>query len=73
MNVPSSGLSDTFGALMALAGVSCAAFGAYRYVVGARALRAANVVPLSDTAAVVGAAFVAVIGLFVAFALPALR
>jgi putative membrane protein len=73
MSVPSSGLSSTFGALMALAGVICAAYGAYRYVIGARALRAGAVSPMPDSAAVAGAVTVALIGIVVAFALPALR
>jgi putative membrane protein len=73
MSVPPSGLSDNFGALMALTGVACAAYGAYRYVVSARALRTDSVAPLSGIAAIVGAAVVAGIGAVVAFALPALR
>jgi len=72
-NVTSTGLSGAFGALMALAGVACAAYGGYRFVVSARALRAGVVVPLSDTAALIGAGVIVVIGLVVAFALPALH
>lgn len=71
--VPSSGLSGTFGAVMAVAGVLCAMYGGYRYVVSARSLRSETVSPLSDTAAVIGSVAIAIIGLVVAFALPALR
>jgi putative membrane protein len=73
MSAPSTGLSSTFGACMALAGVACAAYGGYRYVVSARSLRSGIVAPLSDTAALAGAGVVVLIGLIVAFALPALR
>jgi putative membrane protein len=73
MTIPSAGLSSTFGAWMAIAGVGCGLFGGYRYVVSARALRAGSSAALSDGAAIVGAAVVAVIGLIVAFALPAVR
>jgi pilus assembly protein TadC len=58
---------------MAVTGVLCAMYGGYRYVVSARSLRSETVSPLSDTAAVVGAVAIAVIGLVVAFALPTLR
>jgi putative membrane protein len=73
MKVPPTGYSTVFGALMALVGVACAAYGGYRYVISARSLRAGTVAPLSDNAAIVGAAAVALIGAIVAFALPALR
>jgi putative membrane protein len=73
LNVPSSGLSGTFGALMAIAGGSCAAYGGYRYIASARALRAGNAAPLSDAGAIIGAVLVVAIGIIVAFALPALR
>lgn len=73
VSVPPSGLSSTFGAGMAVAGVACGLFGGYRYVVSARALRAGNAVALSEAGAVVAAVAVAAIGLVVAFALPALR
>jgi putative membrane protein len=73
LTTPPSGISSTFGALMAVAGVACGLFGGYRYVVSARALRAGSTAALSDGGAIVGALVVAVIGLIVAFALPALR
>ena len=73
ISVPAPGASNDFGALMALAGVACAAFGAYRYVVSDRALRADTVSSLPGTAAMVAAGVVVVIGLIVAFALPALH
>lgn len=73
ISVPSPGLSNAFGAWMAMAGVACGLFGGYRYVASARSLRAGKVVALSDAAAVVIAAAVAIIGLIVAFALPALH
>lgn len=73
LKTASSGLSSDFGALMALAGVACAAFGGYRYVVGARALRADAVAPLSDFAALAIITVVVIIGAVVAFALPAFR
>jgi putative membrane protein len=73
VSVPSSGLSSAFGAWMAVAGVACGLFGGYRYVASARALRAGDVAALSIPAAVVIAAVLAIIGGFVAFALPALH
>jgi putative membrane protein len=73
LSVPHSGLSDIFGAFMAVAGGCCALYGGYRYVISARALREGKTAPLSDTAAIVGAALVAAVGSIVAFLLPALR
>lgn len=73
LNVPGSGFSNTFGACMAVAGGCCAVYGGYRYVAGARALRDGKTAPLSDSAAIAGAAVVAVVGSIVAFLLPALR
>lgn len=71
--LPSTGLSTAFGSLMAACGALCGAFGAYRYVVTARALRSGGTSSLSDAAALIGAAVIAVIGLVVAFALPSLH
>jgi putative membrane protein len=73
LNVPASGLSSSFGAWMAGAGVACAGFGGYRYVVSARAIRNGTSAPLSNAAAIASAAIVAIIGMIVAFALPAVR
>ena len=72
LSVPSQGMSSSFGALMAIVGGCCAGFGGYRYVAGARSLRAGNAAPLSESAAVIGALAVTAIGIVVAFALPAL-
>jgi uncharacterized membrane protein YidH (DUF202 family) len=74
LHVPTSGLSSTFGAWMAGAGVACAAFGGYRYVVSARALRAGATAPLSNGGAVISSIGVGIIiGLIVAFALPTVK
>jgi putative membrane protein len=73
ITLPSPGLSSTFGSWMAVAGVACGLYGGYRYVVSARALRAGAIVPLSDTAAIISAVAVALVGITVAFALPSLR
>lgn len=70
LSAPSSGFSSAFGAWMALAGVSFAAYGGYRYIISARSLRSGTVAPLSDGSALIGAAAVVLIGLVVAFALP---
>jgi putative membrane protein len=55
-------MSTAFGTLMALAGVVCAVYGAYRYVVTARALRAGSNAPMPDGAAVVVTLAIAIIG-----------
>lgn len=73
ITLPSTGISTAFGSLMAACGALCGGFGAYRYVVTARALRSGGTSSLSDTAAITGAAVIAVIGLVVAFALPSLH
>jgi putative membrane protein len=70
---PRSGFSEAFGAGMAVAGAICAAYGAYRYVISARSLRSGAVAPLADSAAIAGAFAIVVIGVIVAFALPAIR
>jgi putative membrane protein len=71
--IPSSGMSAAFGAAMGIAGAVVGLYGGYRYVVAARALRRGDVAPLSDGVAIVGAVLVAIIGIVVAVALPAVR
>ena len=71
--IPSSHLSSTFGALMAMAGALCGLYGGYRYVATARALRVGSVSPLPDAAAITVAITIALIGGVVAFVLPGLR
>ena len=73
IHLPSTGISLAFGSLMAAAGTICGVWGAYRYVATARALRSGSTSALSDSAAIVGAAAIAIIGLAVAFALPAMH
>ena len=72
-NVPESGLSAASGSWLALLGVLCAAYGGYRYVVSARALRAGTASSLPAAAAVAGTLAVAVIGLVFALILAPLR
>jgi putative membrane protein len=62
LHEPAPALSTAFGTLMALAGILCAIYGAYRYVVTARALRAETNAPMPDEAAVVVALAIAIIG-----------
>jgi putative membrane protein len=73
ISLPPTGISTAFGSLMAMAGVLCGLWGGYRYVVSARALRSGSVSVLPETAAVIGAVAIAIIGLIVAFALPGLH
>jgi putative membrane protein len=55
-------LSTAFGTLMALGGVVCAIYGAYRYIATGRALRAGTNAPMPDGAAVVFTLAIAIIG-----------
>jgi putative membrane protein len=73
VQLPTTGLSTGLGAVMAAAGIVCGLWGGYRYVVSARALRAGTVSPMSDTVAIVTACAVAIVGVAVAVALPALH
>jgi putative membrane protein len=68
-----SGISIAFGALMALAGVACGAYGRYRYVRTAKSLRAGAVSPMPENAAVAGSVAIGVIGLAVTWAIFATR
>ncbi len=58
---------------MALAGVACAAYGAYRYIATARALRAGTDLPMSDRGAITISAIVAIIGFVVMWTIFAVR
>jgi putative membrane protein len=69
----SPSLSTTFGTVMALAGVACGIYGAYRYVAAARALRAGSVSPMPDASAILIAAIIGVIGLVVTWTLYVFR
>lgn len=69
-----SGFSSTiFGIGMALAGIACAGYGAYRYIATARALRAGENRPMPDAAAFVVSAGIGLIGLVVTLTLLAFR
>lgn len=69
----SGSISSGFGTLMALAGVACALYGAYRYVETARALRANANRPMPDGAAIFVSSIIGVIGAIVTWTLYAFR
>jgi putative membrane protein len=69
----SPAISTVFGTGMALAGVACAAYGAYRYVAVARAIRAGGNAPMPDGAAIAVAGVIALIGAVVMWTLAAFR
>jgi putative membrane protein len=69
----SNATSTVFGAAMALAGVACAAYGAYRYIATARALRAGTNLPMHDRGALTIAGIIGVIGLVVMWTIFAVR
>jgi putative membrane protein len=69
----SPAVSTIFGTAMALAGVACAAYGAYRYVATARAIRAGEGSAMPDRAAAFIAAAIGVIGVVVMWTLFAFR
>jgi putative membrane protein len=66
-------ISTAFGTVMALAGVACAAYGAYRYSATARAIRAGTNAEFPEAGAAVIAGAIAVIGFIVVWALLAVR
>jgi putative membrane protein len=66
-------VSTAFGTLMALAGVACACYGAYRYSATARAIRAGTNAAFPEAGAAVVAGALAVIGFVVVWALLAVR
>lgn len=66
-------MSTIFGTIMALVGVACAAYGAYRYIATARALRAGANATLPDGAAMVIAGTVTIMGFVVMWVLLAVR
>jgi len=66
-------ISIGFGTAMALTGVACAFYGAYRYVATARALRAGKNKTTPDTSAVTIAAAIGIIGFVVMWVLLAVR
>jgi putative membrane protein len=66
-------ISTLFGTVMALAGVACAGYGAYRYIATARALRAGSTASMPDSAAIVIAAIIASIGLIATWTFFAFR
>ena len=69
----SPALSAAFGTTMALAGVACAAYGAYRYISTARAIRAGTTAAMPDSGAISVAGIIAVIGIVVTWTLFAYR
>jgi len=66
-------ISTIFGTAMALVGILCAGYGAYRYVVAARAIRAGTSTAMPDTGAAIIAGVIAVIGLVVVWVLVGVR
>jgi putative membrane protein len=66
-------ISTVFGTGMALAGVACAVYGAYRYVAVARAIRAGGNAPMPDGGAITVAGIIALIGAVVMWTLFAFR
>ena len=73
INQTSPVTSTVFGTAMALAGVACAGYGAYRYVATAKALRAGTNASMPDGSAVFIAAMIGTIGLIVTLTLFAFR
>ncbi len=69
----SPAISTIFGTAMALAGVACAGYGAYRYIASARALRAGTNTAMPDASAIAIAAVIAIIGSIVTWTLFAFR
>jgi putative membrane protein len=65
--------STVFGIAMAIAGIACAAYGAYRYTATIKALRRGNDDPMPATAAGAMAAAIGVIGAVVTATLIAFR
>jgi putative membrane protein len=61
--------STLFGMATALAGIATGAFGAYRYIVSAKAIRAGSSSALPDRAAVISAVVIGAIGLVVTWTL----
>ena len=61
-----SGLSGPLGSSMVIAGIISALYGTYRYVAVNDGLRRGEVVVLTDRAAIVAGAFVAIVALLVA-------
>jgi putative membrane protein len=66
-------ISSIFGTFMAVAGIACALYGAYRYVETARGLRANANRPMPDGTAIVIASIIGVIGAIVTGTLFAFR
>jgi putative membrane protein len=73
IHAASSTMSLAFGTFMALTGVACGGYGAYRYVAGARALRADTVSPMPDGVAVAIGLLIGTIGFIVTWTLYASR
>ena len=73
VRMPAPVESAAFGTTMAVAGIGCAAYGAYRYVATARALRRHTNRPMPDGAAIVIAAGIAAVGAVVTWTLLAFR
>jgi putative membrane protein len=73
LHATSPAISTVFGTSMALSGVGCAAYGAYRYVAVARAIRAGGNAPMPDGAAITVAGIIALIGAVVMWTLLAFR
>jgi len=69
----SPAISTAFGTLMALAGVACAAYGAYRYIATTHAIRAGTNRVMPDGAAIVMAGTIGIIGSIVMWALLTVR
>lgn len=65
--------SSTFGTAMAVAGIACGAYGAFRYIAMARALRRNENEAMPDTAAIAIAVVIGIIGAVVTATLYAFR
>lgn len=66
-------ISSIFGTMMALVGIACGAYGAYRYIETSRALRAGTNRPMPDAAAIAIAVVIGVVGFVVTLTLYAFR
>jgi putative membrane protein len=73
LHATSPAISTGFGTGMALAGVACAVYGAYRYVAVARAIRAGGNAPMPDAGAITVAGIIAIIAAVVMWTLFAFR
>ena len=69
----SPAISAVFGTIMALAGVACAGYGAYRYIATSDAIRTGKETAMPDGGAIIIAGTIGIIGFVVMWALLAVR